>query len=166
MTLDNLPIRKHNRLKNYNYNTNGAYFVTLCTKDKRKILWNSVGETCGRPLEASPLSKIGLMVEDEINRIQKIHPTVVIDKYVIMPNHIHLIVLLQCNENGRPQVAPTISRIIQQFKGAIVKKAEHPLWQRSFHDHIIRNEQDYKEIWNYIENNPSTWNNDCFNDLE
>ena len=59
-------------------------------------------------------------------------------------------------------VAPTVSTVVQQFKGVVSKKTGVSLWQKSFHDHVIRSEQDYLEIWNYIENNPSKWKDDCF----
>ncbi|MEG1806194.1 MAG: transposase, partial [Clostridia bacterium] len=91
--------------------------------------------------------------DKEIHKINAIYDnTVVIDKYVIMPNHIHFIIFLQ-NEGGRPQVAPTISRIIQQFKGQITKKISCSIWQKLYYDHVIRNEEEYKEIWNYIDTN-------------
>jgi hypothetical protein len=62
----------------------------------------------------------------------------------------------------RPEVAPTLSRVIKQFKGAVTKKAGFPVWQKSFYDHIIRNEQDYVEVWNYIDTNPARWGEDKY----
>lgn len=159
-----LPKRKSNRLKGFTYNQNGAYFITICIKDRQPILWNidNVGATCGRPYHTNHLSAYGLLIENEINRIDSIYNHVVeIDKYVIMPNHIHLLILLHTN-NGRPQVAPTISRIMKQFKGSVTKQIGFPLWQKLFHDHIIRNEQDYLKIWEYIDTNPLRWETDCF----
>jgi len=79
-----------------------------------------------------------------------------------MPNHIHIIIVLQCGENGRPKVAPTISRIIQQFKGSISKQIGFSIWQKLFHDHIIRNEKKYQKIWEYIDTNPLKWEDDCY----
>ncbi len=87
-------------------------------------------------------------------KIDTVYPAVCVDKYCIMPDHIHLIVSVNADENGRPQVAPTISRVIKQFKGSLTKKIGRSIWQKSFYDHGIRNQQDYDEIWEYIENNP------------
>ncbi|NLJ40931.1 MAG: transposase [Clostridiales bacterium] len=115
---------------------------------------NNVGATLGRPL-----SKIGDIVDSEINNINKIYDSVEINKYVIMPNHIHMIIILG-SDSGRSKTAPTISRIIQQFKGSISKKVGFSIWQKSFHDHIIRNEHEYQEIWQYIETNPLKWAED------
>ena len=131
-----------------------------CTKDRRCLLWHHVGATCGRPRETPPLSDIGKIVDDEINKISVIYENVIIDKYVIMPNHIHMIIVL--TENGRPQVAPTIPRIMQQFKGSISKKVGYSIWQKSYHDHVVRNELEYLEIWDYIETNPLRWEEDTY----
>ena len=77
-----------------------------------------------------------------------------------MPNHIHMIITNTNNE--RTQFAPTISRIIKQMKGIITKEIGYSIWQKSFHDHIIRNEKEYNLIAEYIENNPIKWEDDCF----
>jgi len=71
-----------------------------------------------------------------------------------MPDHIHFIISIHTDENGRTQFAPTISRVMKQFKRSITKQIGRSIWQKSFHDHGIRNQQDYDEIWEYIENNP------------
>lgn len=152
-----LPKRKPNRLSDYDYSKCGAYFITICTKNRREMLCD-VRATFGRPLQ---LSEYGKIIQREIERIGAIYDNVVIDKYVIMPNHIHLIVVLNENE-GRPKVAPTISRIMQQFKGSITKQIGFIIWQKSYHDHIIRNECEYQKIWQYIDENPAKWENDCF----
>ncbi len=78
-----------------------------------------------------------------------------------MPNHIHMILIIQ-NESGRAMLVPTISTVIAQMKGYISKRIGNSIWQKSFYDHIIRNEQDYLEIWQYIENNPEKWQQDKF----
>ena len=167
-----LPERKPNRLKNYDYSQNGAYFVTICVKDKKCILWESnVGANRVRPelSQIHPeLSKTGIIVENEISRIAIVYANVKIDAYVIMPNHIHLIVVIQngndeiVNDDGRTRFAPTISRIIKQTKGLATKQIGYSIWQKSFYDHIIRDEADYKRIAEYMENNPVNWENDCF----
>ena len=77
-----------------------------------------------------------------------------------MPNHIHLVISLQGNEDGRPEVAPTISRIVKYFKGSISKQIGFSIWQKLFHDHIIRNEAEYQKICEYIDTNPQKWHDD------
>ena len=154
-----LPCRKPNRLPQYDHSQAGYYFITVCTKDKEPRLWlPSVGATCGRP----PLSPIGQMVEEELSRLDAAYPNIRLDKYVIMPNHIHLILQICTPEGGRPQVAPTISRVMKQFKGAVTKRAGFPLWQKSFHDHVVRNEPDYLRIWRYMDSNPLKREEDCY----
>lgn len=123
-------------------------------KNKENLLWKNVGANCVRPLEQLPLSKIGIVVENEIHKLNTIYENIKVDKYQIMPNHIHLIIFIYEDSNGRTQFAPTISRIIKQFKGSITKQIEFSIWQKSFYDRIIRNEKEYQEVWNYIHNNP------------
>lgn len=149
-----LPKRKNIRLNDYNYSSNGAYFITICTKNKENLLWKNVGANCVRPLDQLPLSKIGIVVENEIHKLNTIYENIKVDKYQIMPNHIHFIIFIYEDSNGRTQFAPTISRIIKQFKGSITKQIGFSIWQKSFYDRIIRNEKEYQEVWNYIHNNP------------
>jgi REP element-mobilizing transposase RayT len=74
-----------------------------------------------------------------------------------MPNHIHLLLRVCSDEYGRPMVAPTMSRVVNQLKGYTVKQIGRPIWQKSFHDHIVRNQKDYEEHINYIYTNPMHW---------
>ncbi len=163
--MNKLAERKNIRLKEYDYSQAGYYFITICSLDKKKIFWNKeddpkdVGETFGLPLKN--LSNTGKIIDEEINKINSIYENVEIDKYVIMPNHIHMIIILH-NEGGRSKTSPTISRIIQQFKASISKKIGYSIWQKSFYDHIIRDERDYENICNYIETNPIKWKEDKY----
>ena len=147
-----LPKRKNIRLDNYNYSQNGAYFLTICVKERQDLLGNIVGTNCVRP----QLSEHGIVVEKEIAILNSTYKDVKADKYVIMPNHIHMIVFIT-SERGRTQFVPTISQIIKQFKGAITKKIGFSLWQPRFHDHVIRDEKDYQKHWRYIDENPIRW---------
>ena len=162
-----VPKRKRNRLKEFDYSQNGMYFVTICTKDKQKILWNDkfddniVGANCVRPLSDLPLSEYGMIIKNEIEKISQIYNDIIkIETFIIMPNHIHL--LLFIDTYGRTQFAPTLSRVVKQFKGSVTKQIGKSIFQKSFHDHIIRDDEDYKKIYNYIESNPSKWAEDCF----
>lgn len=156
---EDLPKRKNIRLQGYDYNQNGAYFITICVKDMHEMLGKiDVGANCVRP----QLSEIGGAVDDEILMLSDIYENVNVDKYVVMPNHVHMIITIDLADNGRTQFAPTISRVIKQFKGSITKKIGFSIWQKSFHDHIIRNEQEYQKIWQYIDENPAKWSEDCY----
>lgn len=123
-------------------------------KNKENLLWKNVGANCVRPLDQLPLSKIGIVIENEIYKLNTVYENIKVDKYQIMPNHIHLIIFIYEDSNGRTQFAPTISRIIKQFKGSITKQIGFSIWQKSFYDRIIRNENEYQSVWNYIHNNP------------
>ena len=154
--------RKQIRLTHYDYSHPGAYFITICTAGREKLFWEAdekncepggtaVGAACGRP----PLSEIGVKLDREIQNLSTVYEFVCVDKYVIMPDHIHMIITISQREAGRPQAAPTISRIINQFKGAVTKAVGRPIWQKGYYDHVIRNEQDYLDIWDYIDTNPA-----------
>ncbi len=160
------PSRKPIRLQNFDYSSDGAYFITICTKDKQHILGNIVGATNGRPYETK-LSKYGEIVNEAILKIPEFYNNIIVDKYVIMPNHIHLILVIESNSDKRPMVAPTVSRVIKQMKGYATKQINNGygitnIWQRSFHDHIIRGEKDYLEILDYIDTNPQKWTLDKY----
>ncbi|MBR0446439.1 MAG: transposase [Oscillospiraceae bacterium] len=144
--------RKPNRIPEYDYGTNGAYFVTICTQDRKKILSNIVGD------DAHIVPKTyGMIAEKYIRNVPEI------EKYVIMPDHIHMIIRL---DNGSMWAStPTdcqpqhnrISNIVRSIKVLVAKEIGESIFQRSYYDHVIRNQQDYNEIWQYIENNPRKW---------
>ena len=155
--------RKTNRIKDYDYSQNGAYFITICAKNHAQIFGkipdaDAVGAVCGRPI----LSQTGRVVEAEIAQLSKTYDNVYVDCYVVMPNHVHMIIVIDTQGNGQPQAAPTVSRIVNQWKGAVTKKAGFSPWQKSFHDHIIRNEARYLLIAEYIQNNPAKWAQDRY----
>ena len=159
MDKNKYPTRKNIRLQEYDYNTNGVYFITVCTKDRKRLLSKvDVGTTIGRPPQVL-LTTYGRIVEEAIHKIPKIYPSVNVDNYVIMPNHIHLLLFLYCND-GRAMLVPTVSRIIQQLKGSVTKRIGHSIWQARFYDHVIRSERDYRDTWLYIDNNPARWTED------
>lgn len=158
--MDRLPQRKNLRLKDYDYSQAGYYFVTICSIDKKNFFWN-VGDTLGLPLSTPFLSDIGKLVDNEINKIYSFYNNVEIDNYVIMPNHIHIVIILH-NEKGMSKTSPTISRIVKQFKGSIIKQIGLSLWQKSFYEHIIRNQEDYEKICEYISTNPLKWEEDKY----
>ena len=156
-----LPKRKPNRLKDFDYSQPNAYFITICTKNKEMLFWENVGASIARP-EDVRLSKYGKIVVEAIEKLSTIYPVITVDNYVVMPNHIHLLMQIHSDSSGRAMLAPTISIVIQQMKGYATKKIGRSIWQKLFHDHVIRDEKGYLKIWNYIEGNPSKWEEDCF----
>ena len=156
-----LPKRKPTRLKGYDYSTPGAYFITICTKDRKELLSKIIVGDDAHIVPQNNLSKIGLICERYINNINIKYENVTVDKYVIMPNHIHLIIFLHGTMKAS---SPTknIETIIRSFKTMVTKEIGNSIWQRSYHDHIIRGEKDYQKIWEYIDTNPIKWELDCF----
>lgn len=154
-----LPKRKHNRLREYDYSTPNAYFITVCTKNRKNLFWTNTRETIDRP-ENAPLTELGILVKEIIYDIPGHYPAITVDHAVIMPNHIHLLLRINTDPDGRPMAAPTVSTVINQTKGTISKKAGFSVWQKGFYDHVIRGKHDYLDVWNYIEGNPGKWAED------
>lgn len=150
--------RKRLRLKEYDYTSKGVYFITICIKDKQKLLCNiddKIVESEYDNIDFNKyinLTKIGIVVKKELDTINNIYEKIKVKRSVIMPNHIHL--LIENNDNK------DISSIIQAFKRSITKKLEKCIWQRSFYEHIVRNNKELEEIEKYIIYNPLRWNID------
>ena len=151
--METLPNRKQIRIKNYDYATPGAYFITVCTANREKIFWHGVGADIIRPGNP-PLSASGKIAEQAVLQIASHYENISVDKYCIMPDHIHLILRIESNVSGRMISAPTISTVVGSMKRWVSRQIGKPIWQKSFYEHGIRNQQDYDEIWTYIENNP------------
>ena len=144
--------RNRIRLENYDYSSDGAYFITICIGKNDISLWETVAANCVRQNVTPELSVIGKLIDKEILKIETIYDSITVDKYCIMPDHIHMILFI--DTKCRTQFAPTISRVVKQFKGAVTKQLGFSIWQKSFNDKIIRNEKAYLEIWRYIDENP------------
>lgn len=142
----NLPQRKQNRLKNYDYSQNGAYFITVCVKNRKKILCDIVGDDAH-----IVLTKCGSIVEKYIQNVTEIK------KYVIMPDHIHAIIHIESGTMRASSPTNKVANIVRSLKILTTKEIGESIFQRSYYDHIIRNEQDYNQICEYIENNPAKW---------
>ena len=162
MDTQHLPTRKPIRLQGHDYSENGAYFITICTEHRRNILSNIVG---GGALDAPniQLTDKGRIVERYLLSGNAI-PSVFIDHYVIMPNHVHVIIRIQHLENGTSRApSPTnmiIPHVVSTFKRFCHKAIGERIFQRSYYDHIIRSEDDYAAIASYIETNPAKWRED------
>ena len=167
LTLD-LPKRKHPRLDDYDYAQNGAYFVTFCTAQKRHILSHiAVGRGAYTPPQVQ-LTKYGRIVEKYIGNIHDVCPDITVDCYAIMPNHVHLLLRYADSEpcsGGVRAPRPTVMTVVRSLKTMVTKEIGHTIWQKSFYDHVIRNEADYLAIWQYVDGNPQTWTADEFYSL-
>lgn len=148
-------IRKPNRLSGFDYSSCNTYFLTLCTKNKEKLFGDIVGAPIGRPY--CKMSEYGKIVDEAINNIEKKYGAVRLDKYVVMPDHVHLLVTILPVKSGRPMGAPTVYNIVNQLKGYVTKRVGLSVWQKLYYDHIIRDEEDFNIKWEYIENNPVSW---------
>ena len=163
---ENLPKRKDLRFKNYDYSEYGAYFITICTDNRRKILSKIADidlETVGEGFSLPQLTQYGKMVDKWIKLIPEKYPNISVDYYVIMPNHIHLL-LSVIKEDGREDPSPTVGMVIGWLKynatkeiNQLRKVTNEKIFQRSFYDHIVRNKTDYEEISKYIYENPLKW---------
>lgn len=164
--------RKLLRKKNFNYSSKGFYFVTICTKDR--VHW--FGEIKNSEMQ---LNNIGLICQKFWNEFPDHFPHVHIDEFVIMPNHIHGILEIYNPVRNNPvgyadlrtlrNIDPTkmtIPKIVHGFKSSVTRLIRHKYgkyefkWQKSYHDRIIRNETEYFNIKNYIQNNPHNWQKD------
>jgi REP element-mobilizing transposase RayT len=163
MAMD-LPKRKRIRLQSYDYSTPGAYFVTVCTQNRRCILSDIVVGDGVLDVPQARLTSSGMCVRDTLLEIEQHYKWLSLDHYVIMPNHIHL--LLRIESNGPSgTLAPTnetLPKLISTFKRFTNRRCGAQLWQRSYHEHVIRNENDYREIWEYIVHNPIKWAEDRY----
>ncbi len=164
MNKKDFPKRKRIRLIDYDYSEMGYYYVTICTQNKSKILSQIVGD--GIPdVPKINLSKIGQIVEETLKYIDKTNDKISIETYCIMPNHIHLIVFInnEFADGSCRNPTPTnsvLSKFVSSFKRHTNKKTNQKLWQRSFYEHVIRNEESLIEISEYIYNNPAVWESD------
>ncbi len=152
--MSSFPQRKPNRLTQYDYSQAGVYFVTICAKNRIPVFWNDLRLIRDHP-DSIPLSEIGLIVDQAILKIADIYPYVVLETYCIMPDHLHLLLRVQTAEDGRTMCAPTVSRIVKHLKEAVTKQIGQPIWQKSYYDHVIKDEVDHQQVFDYIESNPA-----------
>lgn len=163
-TAESLPKRKPTRWQGFDYSTPGAYFITICAEHRKNTFSHIVGEGSPLPL----LKDEGKIIEHFIKSIPQKFTNVYVEQYVIMPNHVHMLLFIQDN-GGRGNPSPTVSNIIGWLKYQCTKSIHasnhrmgERIFQRSFHDHVVRDRYDHAKIAAYIENNPALWQEDCF----
>ena len=160
-------IRKHLRLRDFDYASPGAYFVTICTH-RRQLLFGAMRG------ESVRLSPIGEIVTHEWTRTPKVRRNVDLDAFVVMPNHVHAILVLADGIGATRRVAPTsrprgavtgsLGAIIGQYKSVASRRINamrgtpgRPVWQRGYYEHVIRDAAEVYRIRAYIVNNPLRW---------
>ncbi len=153
--------RKHPRLKDYDYSLPGYYHITICAADESVCLSRVVRGGAAPPGEIC-LTKAGAIARAQLLALEQRYPYVRIDKYVIMPNHIHVIIRLMAEENQRKR--PDVPSIVGAFKSLTTRQCNNvyrspgKIWfQTSFYDEVLRNEKAYQECWRYIDENPLKW---------
>lgn len=169
----NFSERKIIRLQNYDYSKNGAYFVTICAYERQNlfadIMVNDVGaDPCVRPSEG------GKIIEKWLMKLPDKFEDVIVDCYVIMPDHIHFILFKVSQVGGH--MGPPLQKILQWLKtqttneyircvkNGLLKSFDKQVWQRSYYEHIIRNERELDEIRKYIYENPLKLNSEDYLD--
>lgn len=171
--------RKHDRrsirLRGYDYSRPGYYFITICTKNRECIF----GEIRNGNLM---LNAYGMLAQKEWRNTETIRDNVTIDRFVVMPNHIHGIIEIKygsvagayrdtpLRENGKTAFrspSGNVGAIIRGFKSTVTKQVNKmrdtpgvPLWQRNYYEHIIRDEISLNQIREYIRLNPFFWERD------
>ncbi len=160
--------RRSIRLKGYDYSQAGAYFVTICTKDRECLF----GDITNGEMQ---LNIMGTVVQQYWNKIPRHFPNTAIDEFIVMPNHVHGIICIETNFVGAIHELPLheykrqrrkmlLPKIIGWFKMQSAKQINqirntrsNPVWQRNYYEHIIRNEQELNTIRKYILTNPLKW---------
>ena len=146
---DRFPKRKSPRIPGYDYATPNYYFITICTHQKKCLFWTD-----------HRLNRLGQIAYDAVMQIPAHFPKNWVDRFVIMPNHIHMILVVE------PGGADT-SVVVGSMKSHVTRQVHRlkpglPVWQTSYHDHGIRSTERYQTILQYIETNPMRWEKDCF----
>ncbi len=178
------PSRKHVRLKEYDYSQAGVYFVTICTAQRACCLSHIEMPDFVGALHEAPvvrLTGIGQIVEQIILSLESRYPAVRVEKYVIMPNHIHLLIQICPVEKRAHRDAPLqdiaeaknqsnralLAQIVGYLKMNVSKRVHQiepqlSIWQSRYHDHIVRDGNDFLRIWQYIDTNPAKWAQDQY----
>jgi putative transposase len=167
------PKRRSVRLMGYDYAQAGLYFITICTYEKQPLLGEIVGENM-------VLNAFGRIVEVEWQNTGTIRPDVELDVFTVMPNHFHALLFLHDERRGTlPRArrsesfgSPTsnsVPTIVRLFKSAVTTQINtirntrgNPVWQRGYHEHVVRDENDLHKIREYIENNALKWHLDRY----
>ena len=158
--------RKSIRLRGYDYSQAGLYFITICTHERLPLFGEIVDEKMIQ-------NEMGMMAEKCWYAIPNHFPRVMLDAFIVMPNHVHGIITVGENNHLPLQSKPkhgtsrTIGSIVRGFKIGVTKWFRsntdvHVVWQRNYYEHILRNEAAYLKIAEYIQTNPQRWEEDIY----
>ena len=170
------PKRKPTRLKNFDYSSVGAYFVTICIRDRMHILSeivktdltaadktnrSAVGEGLAPPEITVKLKPCGEIVKEQLQLIEIRFQGVTVEDYIIMPDHIHAVIFLR-GKAGGASPSPPVNDVICAFKSLTSRSCKQKygiekMFQRSFDEHIVRDREDYETRRKYIYENPKRW---------
>jgi putative transposase len=159
--------RRSIRVQGYDYTHPGAYFLTLCTHERLEILGAIVDHEM-------KLSLPGKIAQQELLRLAKRFPHIRLGEFVVMPNHVHAVIFIVDHDNRAPTeeafgqpVHGSIPTIVRSYKSSVTWQVNrlrdapaHPVWQRNYYEHIVRNERDLRRICAYIQTNPERWDED------
>ena len=161
--------RRSIRLRDYDYAQCGAYFITMCIQHRECLL----GTVVDGVMESN---EAGKMVQSAWEVLPKRFPSILFDAFVVMPNHVHGIVMIvppkqkPQSKKGAASSAPTVGNILRAFKSisaihvnSLLSRSDRPLWQRNYYEHIIRNEAALARAREYIAMNPRRWHLDWDN---
>ena len=161
--------RRSTRLRDYDYRQDGVYFVTICTHQLICLFGDVIDG-------AMRLNANGVIVEEEWRRTAELRPYVGLDVFVVMPNHVHGILMIEAGERfvsnpGKHLPARSLGAIVGQFKGSVSKRIRArqgmrriKVWQRNYHDRVVRSEKALQAIRGYIVYNPARWAEDEYFD--
>ena len=156
MGIPNIPVRKSPRLKGYDYSSVGVYHVVVCAKNKAHVF----GEIESAVVRLNPLGEIA---DRNARAIDSHFPEAALHVHVVMPNHVHLLIGIGTREDSDTNAARhTLGGIVAAYKASVSREAHCSVWQPRFYDRVIRNDDDYLGVWEYIQNNPSKWDTDEF----
>ena len=160
--------RRSMRLPDYDYSQSGVYFVTICAYRFKSLFGRMVNGNV-------QLNSLGRLAEEEWKRTALVRPSVDVDLFVVMPNHLHGLLSISKGKSEQNPVhtatmrANSLGSIIAQFKSKVTKRSKSlanprslPIWKRNYYDHIVRNERSLERIRNYIIENPARWSEDRF----
>ncbi len=168
-----LPNRKRLRLRNYNYSWEGSYFITICSKDRECIFGRVIKDYIDNDnilavekkiaVDAHvELSVTGEIVRKYIETGHTAYRNMFVETYVIMPNHLHLLLYVKGNKAFSNCSNSAVPNFVSALKHLINNECGKNIFQRSYNDHIIRNDKEFDKIYDYIEYNPQCWEKDCF----
>ena len=157
--------RKPNRCASWDYSNNGKYFITICTEQRKCILGKGIVGDGVLDVPRVELTENGKLCVKHIEEMNSIYSDIQTEKFIVMPNHVHMIITIDKSQGTSRTPSPTnelIPRYISTLKRLTNKDFGENVWERSYHDHIIRSDDEYSKIWQYIDSNAVKWQNDCF----